>query len=933
MIIKTILTFLITGVLFLGTVRGQNYGTFYDKINGEDMPMIMSLESDGASGVWIGYRTGNIISHFVNGQFTNYTLPDLSSGTPNTVYEIVRSDDGLLYIATNMGVLTFDGNNFNELSELSGIKVYSIYIDENNTVWFGSYGNGLYSYDGNNWSNYSSVSYIVSVSKDGDVIIVSGDGLYRFDGNDFTPIDGEFQKVFTLNKDNYNQIWVTMWYQGDMEFGKIIGDTVVVVKRLYTDYSVYFVNYDSRSSEFIFDSENNMYGIVGDGAHIDKRGFYKLNTTTGEIDFFPKYTTTYCVENVGNTLYFGCLYYDKENDATKNGLLVIDDFENTLEQAINYNRTQPNYLNINNWNVRFGETGWNFYAYDYIAAAEIPKDSGKHSLFISQLWIGGYADTILHVTAERYEGGDFFVGPIANVRNNEFFNRYDRVWKVNKSDIDYHISHYGYEDYHMPESIKNWPGNGNLSNGELPVTAPYVDVNQNGIYDPENGDYPKIRGDQTIYIIYNDSADVHNSSYGEKLGIEVHAMAYAFADSTNPNYNTFYVNYYIYNRSDNVYDSLYVGIFNDMDLGNPFDDYIGCDSTRNAYFLYNGDDNDENYNGVNGYGENPPAVAVVALNHPLSSFMYFINGTGPLSTPNTATEYYNYLTARWRDGTHLTYGGDGYGDSIYTNFMFEQTTGWNEISAGNVPGDRRGIGSVGPFTLRPEGYVDIDVAYVWARDSVNHSLDTLMKAIDYVQNFYNTQNFDCLLAENFYVSDDTTGIVDSVFAYTQNCSIDYSIPVDSAYMTNIVENEGIITTDWVIWQAGDSIVIPDIKYYVDSVGNNMFYLTIVCNSGDTGDKTLHVILVSDSYTAQTSIYAQEVEFKSQVILYPNPTNNYVYIVSNMSNYEVLVQNVNGKMIMKKQNVKQINLSGMTKGVYFITISDKMQKITKKIILQ
>ncbi len=66
-----------------------------------------------------------------------------------------------------------------------------------------------------------------------------------------------------------------------------------------------------------------------------------------------------------------------------------------------------------------------------------------------------------------------------------------------------------------------------------------------------------------------------------------------------------------------------MAIVADPDIGNPNDDYIGCDTTRKLGFCYNGD----NFDSV--YGANPPAFGFRWLNCSgvnnlgLKSFTYF----------------------------------------------------------------------------------------------------------------------------------------------------------------------------------------------------------------------------------------------------------------------------------------------------------------------
>ena len=67
----------------------------------------------------------------------------------------------------------------------------------------------------------------------------------------------------------------------------------------------------------------------------------------------------------------------------------------------------------------------------------------------------------------------------------------------------------------------------------------------------------------------------------------------------------------------------------------------------------------------------------------------------------------------------------------------------SEISAGNVPWDRLGIGNIGPFPLRPNECISIDVAFIVA-DSLNQirtlrgNVDLMYYLADYVQDYFDT---------------------------------------------------------------------------------------------------------------------------------------------------------------------------------------------------
>lgn len=417
-------------------------------------------------------------------------------------------------------------------------------------------------------------------------------------------------------------------------------------------------------------------------------------------------------------------------------------------------------LNANNISAGFNAAGdlfWNYQSPQF----EVPKGQKVHSIFAGSTWIGGLDDNNqLHLAANTYRQGgtDYWAGPIANTYNTPYDNKYNRVWKINKKQIQNHQLNFAQPNYVMPEVIANWPGNGNTNNGEAPLLAPYADVNQNSVYDPAQGDYPIIRGDYAVYCIYNDARDIHTESGGEIMGIEVHMMAYTYDMFENADFdNTIFLNYQVYNRSSNKYKKVYITNWVDFDLGNAFDDYIGSDSTLNTFYIYNSDNFDEavNQNGnfSQGYGSGPPAVGYVALSTPMSAFVVYDNDQSERGNPSSAVDYYNYMRAYWLDGQKITYGGNGKGGGMGAtkkpiNYMYtgvpSKSNSWSETQAGNPPGDRRGLGSVGPFVLAAGGKECIDLAFIFAQDSTNiKSVDLLKARTKPIHDFYASQTYQC----------------------------------------------------------------------------------------------------------------------------------------------------------------------------------------------
>jgi hypothetical protein len=436
-------------------------------------------------------------------------------------------------------------------------------------------------------------------------------------------------------------------------------------------------------------------------------------------------------------------------------------------------------LYLNNINARIDASGHHFFNFgEGHAQFEVPKFSGKNTIYSSDFWIGGLAqDSVLHLAGYLYGQGpnygqaatcnDFYAGPVMDSSAYSIYQDtlWNYIWNLKQSEIEYHKAHWSDAGYHPIHDILTWPGNGNTSLGQAAQLAPYFDRNGDGIYNPMDGDYPLIRGDQALFFIFNDDRKVHSETEGAKLKAEIHGMAYVFnLPEDTAFYNTVFMNYKIYNRSDMTYYKTYLGIFTDTDIGYPFDDYIGSDVQRSFFYGYNGTPIDGT--GQPGaYGANPPAQSTAILagpymdpdgldnpkfdnhGHPLcnesvngvgfgdgivdnerlgmTSFASISNTGVPgyMIDPRLASDYYRYLHYVWKDsdsiGHRFMYPGGSDTLNWGTGCVPSNLINWTEVTAGDAPYDRRGIGSSGPFTFQPGQEQEFDFAYTFARDYDN----------------------------------------------------------------------------------------------------------------------------------------------------------------------------------------------------------------------
>ncbi|HPB24681.1 MAG TPA: T9SS type A sorting domain-containing protein [Bacteroidales bacterium] len=443
--------------------------------------------------------------------------------------------------------------------------------------------------------------------------------------------------------------------------------------------------------------------------------------------------------------------------------------------------------------VRISSTSTNIYPW-----FSVPKGKKTKTIYSGNVWIGGLDDQdSLHVAAQRYYtyGCDFWAGPVSSAYDSLYDDKYKRLWKINRSDIDYHLAHWQQPGYTPSQILLDWPGNGDVLKGESPVLAPFYDNNNDGIYDPYTGDYPLIKGDETVLFIFNDDREQHTETGGKKLGIEGVGMLYGFdCPSDSALWNTVFLNVKINNRSVNTYHNSYIATYTDFSLGDPTDDYIACDVQRGSFYCYNGD-NIDGYGRPQDYGAHPPAQAITflggpyldsdGLDNPAGNCDESVNGlnfgnsvidderhgmssSGPHwcfsctleFCPSTDVDYYNYMRGFWGGGAQMHYWGNGHPDQSATGpacyFMFPGDTDpcnwgtrgidpggtepWTEEQAGNLPYDRRSAGSSGPFTFFPGAIQELDLAYVFARNfadtNAKAAITVMNQRIDSVRSYF-----------------------------------------------------------------------------------------------------------------------------------------------------------------------------------------------------
>ena len=373
---------------------------------------------------------------------------------------------------------------------------------------------------------------------------------------------------------------------------------------------------------------------------------------------------------------------------------------------------------------------------------EWPKGTGKFAVFTTGLCVGAYVNNQLREAMGSYKG-EYAPGYVAIVSglpvamtNSDF-----KIYKVKRGD----------NMYNNPDWL-NW---GLM----VPYGAPYIDVNHNGVYEPAI-DTPGIRGAvQTLFACLTDGFPEEHK-IGEGFGggtlplfVETHWTAWGY---DNPGLeNMQFLKWDIINKNTVCWDSVYMAVVADPDIGYPNDDYIGCDTARNMGYCYNASNMDGDGSGIT-YGADPPAVGFALLNCgrqniSLSSLTYFTNTSieGPIceKDPNGQPLQAFYMLQGIKNDrtpwvipnttpprtTKFCYSGDPESGTGWTEYGGQIQNCGGYLTGPYVvpvqPGDRRLILASHPpnYIMNPGDTEKVVIAQLIARGTSNKNSVTKLK--------------------------------------------------------------------------------------------------------------------------------------------------------------------------------------------------------------
>jgi len=448
------------------------------------------------------------------------------------------------------------------------------------------------------------------------------------------------------------------------------------------------------------------------------------------------------------------------------------------------------YLNLNNISTIFLNNGTSDFDPNIIpfggSGFKYPKETGKTAVFRSGLLWGAKiaGDPQVRVGGSAYrtglQGGKILSPGVAEDPNDPHVRIYRVRPDVYPGGPPVDLSWEALDEVKTEPEVR--------AQYELDWTewraqdgAPYLDGNNNGQYDPDPTSYdvPGIEGAiQTIWFVANDlDPGLTYSLYGTApIGIEYQATIWEYKDSLGFD-NLFYRKYKLINKSYDTFDSMYVSMWSDPDIGYAGDDFVGCDTLLSLGYAYNAVDVDSGYlplpppavgfdlirgplvPGNPGEDKNRNGVDDISdfvltegnqqvngfINLPMSAFYYFSNNdtlyTDPLvGDPEGATQFYNFFQGKiGTTGEYFINPITGLPTTYVLSGNPVTGEGWIDgILQG--PGDRRFGLSTSPFQMEPSDTQIVVIAEIAAGaiDGVTRkmAIDTLKYYSELAQAFY-----------------------------------------------------------------------------------------------------------------------------------------------------------------------------------------------------
>lgn len=583
--------------------------------------------------------------------------------------------------------------------------------------------------------------------------------------------------------------------------------------------------------------------------------------------------------------YFPSKYYFNEQSLIGNYVSVFS-FEKhalTLPKNIDYNQL-----------IETSEIEFNTGHCNIIACNEMNLTSGmnlktqtsnKSLLFLSSNRVVGINENNDTVGLfSKYFNSTCVPGPYTPkaFQNNENIDFYNRGYYVSREMINNHILELNNQNssYKIPFGIKFWPAHGNINLGQSANLAPFIDQNNNDIYEPELGDYPEILGDQCVLNIYAQLDSLQANS-----GIEAHQFIFTFDCDTNEILSkAVFVKEQFHSRTQHIYKA-HISTFSDFDIGTYYDDFSGTDVQNNLIYSMNGDMIDENNSGKEGFQSKIPVVGTQILQ-------------GMKLKKDTLDNLFGILENESINGIGF---GDEQIDNEFSNLYASNSFNSTSNDALNDPK------TIGQMYLNMEGKSSNGLPRLVGNDTIRHAYfgnsdpyHYSSSGVDIGENFTELDNFHSPGDRRMLASTDKG---DFLIGDTLNYFTAHFFALDSIYELN-------------------SNSANKLRMYAERLKNQFKNNDLGCG------KSFNKVEATNQYSGIG------VPNELEISIYPNPFTDEIKIGKLVGKAIVSLFDLNGKVLLTKEieNQTALNLSALKSSIYFLKVQQngiqKQYKIVK-----
>jgi ligand-binding sensor domain-containing protein len=198
------------GMLWLGTMKGVSrfdgrHFVNYTVRDGLSYEYARAITEDFQGRIWIGYG-GNGVDRFDNGKFVNMSNEGIP---PTSVRVIYRGRNETMWVGTTMGLIRWKDGHAKIYSKQEGLgyDLFALYEDADQTLWIGSYGDGLFRLKDGKTTRitsqnglYDNSVYQILEDDQQNLWMSSNRGVFRTSQkvlNDFA--DGKIPRVSSIN--------------------------------------------------------------------------------------------------------------------------------------------------------------------------------------------------------------------------------------------------------------------------------------------------------------------------------------------------------------------------------------------------------------------------------------------------------------------------------------------------------------------------------------------------------------------------------------------------------------------------------------------------------------------------------------------------------------------------------------------------------------